>query len=43
MSSSVKESFISIRDKKEDIKRKIRGAYCKPGDIRNNLVLQLQD
>jgi len=41
MSSSVKESFISIRDKKEDIKRKIRGAYCKSGDIKNNPVLAI--
>jgi tyrosyl-tRNA synthetase len=41
MSSSVKESFISIRDKKEDIKRKIRGAYCKPGDVKNNPILAI--
>ncbi len=41
MSSSVKESFISIRDKKEDIKRKIRGAYCKAGDVKNNPVLAI--
>ena len=41
MSSSIKESFISIRDKKEDIKRKIRGAYCKTGDIKNNPVLAI--
>ena len=41
MSSSVKESFISIRDKKEDIKKKIRGAYCKVGDIKNNSVLAI--
>ncbi len=41
MSSSVKESFISIRDKKEDIKRKIRGAYCKLGNIQNNPILAI--
>ena len=41
MSSSVKESFISIRDKKEDIKRKIRGAYCKVGDVKNNPILAI--
>ena len=41
MSSSVKESFISIRDKEEDIKRKIRGAYCKAGDIKNNPILAI--
>ena len=41
MSSSVKESFISIRDKKEDIKKKIRAAYCKAGDIKNNPILAI--
>jgi len=41
MSSSVKESFISIRDKKEDIKKKIRGAYCRVGDVQNNPVLAI--
>lgn len=41
MSSSVKESFISIRDKKENIKRKIRGAYCRVGDVQNNPVLAI--
>lgn len=41
MSSSVKESFISIRDKKEDIKRKIQEAYCKAGDVQNNPVLAI--
>lgn len=41
MSSSVKESFISIRDKKEDIKNKISKAYCKKGDIENNPILSI--
>jgi len=39
MSSSVKESFVSIRDTKEEIKRKIKGAYCKQGDVLNNPIL----
>ncbi len=41
MSSSVKESFISIRDKKEDIKSKINKAYCNKGDISNNPILSM--
>jgi tyrosyl-tRNA synthetase len=41
MSSSVKESFISIRDTKKDIKSKINKAYCKPGDIINNSILAI--
>jgi len=41
MSSSVKESFISIRDKKEDISRKVKKAYCKVGDIENNPILSI--
>ena len=41
MSSSVADSFISIRDKKEDIKKKINKAYCKVGDIEFNPVLAI--
>lgn len=41
MSSSVPGSFISIRDKKEDIIRKVNKAYCKVGDIENNPVLSI--
>ncbi|MFH1503248.1 MAG: tyrosine--tRNA ligase [Candidatus Diapherotrites archaeon] len=41
MSSSVKESFISIRDRKEDVEKKINKAYCKPGDVENNPVLSI--
>ncbi len=41
MSSSVKESFISIRDNKEDIKRKIRAAYCPPKTVENNPILSI--
>ena len=39
MSSSIEGSFISIRDKKEDIKKKISKAYCNVGDVANNPVL----
>jgi len=41
MSSSVPESFISIRDKKEDIIKKVNRAYCKIGDVENNPVLSI--
>ena len=41
MSSSVPESLISIRDKKEDIVRKINKAYCVTGDIENNPILSI--
>lgn len=41
MSSSVPGSFISIRDKKEDIFQKINKAYCRTGDIENNPVLSI--
>ncbi|MFH1311462.1 MAG: tyrosine--tRNA ligase [Nanoarchaeota archaeon] len=41
MSSSVPESLISIRDKKEDIFRKVNKAYCVVGDIENNPILAI--
>ncbi len=41
MSSSDKDSFISIRDSKEDIKKKIDKAYCKVGDVMNNPILSI--
>ncbi|MEK6840859.1 MAG: tyrosine--tRNA ligase [Nanoarchaeota archaeon] len=41
MSSSVKESFISIRDSKESIKEKINRAYCKQGDVLNNPIIAI--
>jgi len=41
MSSSILDSFISIRDKKEDIIRKISKAYCKTGDLKNNPILSI--
>ncbi len=39
MSSSIEGSFISIRDKKATIEKKINKAYCKKGDVANNPVL----
>ncbi|GIU68500.1 MAG: tyrosine--tRNA ligase [Candidatus Pacearchaeota archaeon] len=41
MSSSIKESLISIRDTEEKIKEKINKAYCKRGDLENNPVLAI--
>lgn len=41
MSSSVKESFISIRDTKKDIISKVNKAYCKQGDVSNNPILAI--
>ena len=41
MSSSDEGSFISIRDKKEIIKKKVNKAYCKVGDVENNPVLSI--
>ena len=41
MSSSVKESFISIRDSKESIKEKISRAYCKQGETKNNPIMAI--
>jgi len=39
MSSSVLDSFISIRDTQENIKKKMNKAYCITGDVENNPVL----
>ena len=41
MSSSVPNSFVSIRDSKLDIVKKINKAYCKVGDIKNNPILAI--
>lgn len=41
MSSSIANSFISIRDKKEDIVNKVNKAYCKQGDVENNPILYI--
>lgn len=41
MSSSLKDSFISIRDSKEDIQKKVNKAYCKKGDVKNNPILSI--
>ncbi|MEK6926573.1 MAG: tyrosine--tRNA ligase [Nanoarchaeota archaeon] len=43
MSSSDKESFISIRDSQEDIIKKINKAYCKQGDVMNNPILSISE
>lgn len=41
MSSSVKESFISIRDTKKEIKKKIDKAYCPPCVVQDNPILAI--
>ena len=41
MSSSIKDSFISIRDTKKEIEKKVNKAYCKVGDIKNNPILSI--
>ena len=41
MSASIKESHIKIYDNEEDIKSKIKNAYCPEGVIAENPVLQL--
>ncbi|MBU2562250.1 MAG: tyrosine--tRNA ligase [Nanoarchaeota archaeon] len=41
MSSSIPESFISIRDKKSDIIKKVNKAYCKVGDVESNPILSI--
>ena len=41
MSSSVPESFISVRDSAEEIKNKINKAFCPEGIIENNPVLEI--
>ncbi len=41
MSSSVPESFISVRDKPEDIKKKLSKAYCPEAVVENNSVLEI--
>ncbi len=41
MSSSIPDSFISIRDTKKDIEKKVNKAYCKVGDVENNPVLSI--
>jgi tyrosyl-tRNA synthetase len=43
MSSSDKESFISIRDSQEDIAKKVNKAYCKQGDVMNNPILSIAE
>jgi len=41
MSSSVENSFISIRDTEEIIKKKINKAYCVVGDVKHNPILAI--
>lgn len=41
MSSSVKDSFISIRDTKKEIEKKINKAYCPGREIKDNPVLSI--
>uniref|UniRef100_A0A667X9P2 Tyrosine--tRNA ligase n=1 Tax=Myripristis murdjan TaxID=586833 RepID=A0A667X9P2_9TELE len=39
MSSSEEESKIDLLDKREDVKKKLKKAFCEPGNIENNGVL----
>ncbi|XP_005995642.1 tyrosine--tRNA ligase, cytoplasmic [Latimeria chalumnae] len=39
MSSSEEESKIDLLDKKEDVKKKLKRAFCEPGNVENNGVL----
>lgn len=39
MSSSEEESKIDLLDKREDVKKKLKKAFCEPGNIQNNGVL----
>ena len=41
MSSSNKDSLISIRDTAEDIKKKLNKAYCPAGETKENPVLMI--
>ncbi|XP_006631409.2 tyrosine--tRNA ligase, cytoplasmic isoform X1 [Lepisosteus oculatus] len=39
MSSSEEESKIDLLDRREDVKKKLKKAFCEPGNIQNNGVL----
>ena len=39
--SSSKENFISVDDKGEEIRRKVKKAFCKIGDLENNSILAI--
>ncbi|MCD4666399.1 tyrosine--tRNA ligase, partial [archaeon] len=41
MSSSEKDSYISIRDDEKEIRAKLKKAYCLAGEVKNNSVLQI--
>lgn len=39
MSASIEESKIDLLDKPEDVKKKLKKAFCEPGNIEKNGVL----
>ncbi|XP_034610252.1 LOW QUALITY PROTEIN: tyrosine--tRNA ligase, cytoplasmic [Trachemys scripta elegans] len=39
MSSSEEESKIDLLDRKEDVKKKLKKAFCEPGNVENNGIL----
>lgn len=39
MSSSEEESKIDLLDKREDVKKKMKRAFCEPGNVENNGIL----
>lgn len=39
MSSSEEESKIDLLDSKEDVKKKLKKAFCEPGNVQNNGIL----
>ncbi len=41
MSSSDKESFISVQDSDDDVKKKIKKAYCLAGIVKDNPILSI--
>ncbi|MEM2175021.1 MAG: tyrosine--tRNA ligase, partial [Candidatus Micrarchaeia archaeon] len=41
MSASIPESHIKIYDSEKEIKEKIKKAYCPPGEIKDNPIIQI--
>lgn len=41
MSSSVPNSFISVRDSEDTVRKKLKEAYCKEGEVEGNPVLEI--
>ncbi len=41
MSSSIPDSLIAVNDSEEDIRRKVKNAYCPAGQINENPVIQI--